>query len=249
MFCIQAASSNVYFNLATEEYLLKSCSENIFMLWQSNNAVVVGKHQNVDAEVNMDYAVKTGIHIARRFSGGGTVYQDMGNINLTFIENTDKINFNKYMQQVLEFLLSIGIKAQADERLGITVNGLKISGSAQCVHKNRVMYHCTLLYSTNLDILNLSLNGNEKSDILPGTKKVRAVKSVKSQVSNIHQNMQNSQNPDRFKELIMNFFLHKNPDNCLYDFSQNELINIENLKNEKYARSEWIYHRSMVIKT
>lgn len=244
MFCICPASTDVYLNLATEEYLLKNSRENFFMLWQSDHAVVVGKHQNVEAEADLSFTRDKGIRIARRFSGGGAVYQDLGNINLTFIEKSDKIDFNKYMQRVLGFLSSIGIRAKADERLGITVNGLKISGSAQCVHKDRVLYHCTLLYATDLDRLNLSLNGKPALNILPGTNHIRAVSSVRSQVTNISREMHRPPALKDLKSLLLNYFLEENRyTNSLYHFTPEEIAAIEKLSNGKYVRAEWIFHR------
>ena len=67
-------------------------------------------------------------------------------------------DFSLYLHRILDFLKQIGLPAKGDERLGIYLNGLKISGSAQCVHKDRVLYHCTLLYDTDLTILNKVLN-------------------------------------------------------------------------------------------
>lgn len=129
------------------------------MLWQSVPSVVIGKHQRLRSEVDKEWAKQHRIAIARRFSGGGAVYHDLGNVNFTFIETVSRLpEFVHYLQRTLDFLSFIGIEAKGDERLGIYLNGLKISGSAQCVHKDRVLYHCTLLYDTDLTILNKVLN-------------------------------------------------------------------------------------------
>ena len=150
--CIYSPFTDIYFHLAAEEYLLKQGNENIFMLWQDTPSVVIGKHQRLRSEVDKKWAEQEQVHIARRFSGGGAVYHDLGNINLTFIETAPRLpEFVTYLQRTLDFLNSIGLMAKGGERLGIYLNGLKISGSAQCVHKNRVLYHCTLLYDTDND--------------------------------------------------------------------------------------------------
>lgn len=244
MRCLCPSSTDVYFNLATEEYLLKNSPEDYFILWQSDRAVVIGKNQDAPAEADLEYAKDNNLNIARRFSGGGAVYQDLGNLNLTFIESTDRIDFNTYINRVLSFLSSIGLTAKADERLGITLNGLKISGSAQCVHKNRVMYHCTLLFSTELDTLDRSLNGKTTSGLLPGTRQVRAVPSVRSQVTNINREMPHPPTLEKFKETILQYFCKEDiKNNCFYQKSQAELAGIEKLRNEKYARKEWIFDR------
>ena len=75
MLCIHNTQTDPYFNLAAEEYLLKNFKENIFMLWQNEPSIVIGKHQDVWAEVNLKFVQDQQIKIARRFSGGGAVYQ------------------------------------------------------------------------------------------------------------------------------------------------------------------------------
>ena len=74
MLCIHNTQTDPYFNLAAEEYLLKNFKENIFMLWQNEPSIVIGKHQDVWAEVNLKFVQDQQIKIARRFSGGGAVY-------------------------------------------------------------------------------------------------------------------------------------------------------------------------------
>lgn len=244
MLCINSPSTDVYFNLAAEEYLLKNHSGNIFMIWQGKNAVVLGKHQNVRAEIDVRLAGEKQISIARRYSGGGTVYHDLGNINLTFIENQDKIDFSKYIKSIIGFLSAIGIEANADERLGINIDRLKISGSAQCIYKKRVLYHCTLLYSSNLELLNASLNGEPENRIKePENKQVYTVKSVKSKVTNISDHLKNSPDIGKFKEKLLGFYLGNDPGSRLYQFGKDEEENINRLKTGKYMTPEWIFGR------
>ena len=143
MFCIDNRCTDVYFNLAAEEYLLKKKKDNFFMMWQSVPSVVIGKHQSVRKEVDEKYIHENNILLARRFSGGGAVYHDEGNLNLSFMETVERPDFEYYLQQTVDFLESLGIVAYTDKRMGIYVDDRKVSGSAQCIHKNRVMYHCT----------------------------------------------------------------------------------------------------------
>ena len=85
MLCINNPYTDAWFNLAAEEYFLHSFQENVFMLWQNEPSVIIGKHQNVWAEVNMDFVRDHRIKVVRRYSGGGAVYHDAGNLNFTFI--------------------------------------------------------------------------------------------------------------------------------------------------------------------
>ena len=89
--CIYSPFTEIYFHLAAEEYLLKQGNEDIFMLWQDTPSVVIGKHQRLRSEVDQEWAEREQVHIARRFSGGGAVYHDLGNVNLTFIETTPRL--------------------------------------------------------------------------------------------------------------------------------------------------------------
>ncbi len=249
MLCIDNRCTDIYWNLAAEEYLLKQKRENYFMLWQSDPCVVIGKHQSVQAEVDEHYLQEKGIALARRFSGGGAVYHDRGNINLSFIETVNQPDFEYYLQQTIDFLDQMGVTAYSDKRMGIYVDGRKVSGSAQCIHKNRVMYHCTLLYSTDLNVLNASLMGNPDSEnLVPGSKTVRAVPSVRSEVTNISEHLSTPVTVKRVIRLLLHYFL-ENDENQTYRFTHKDLEVIERLKNEKYANEEWIYNKSVLTFT
>lgn len=234
--CIYSPYTDIYFHLAAEEYLLKQGSDNVFMLWQGTPSVVIGKHQRLRSEVDTEWAEHEGIHIARRFSGGGTVYHDLGNVNLTFIETVSRLpEFITYLQRTLDFLASIGVMAKGDERLGIYLDGLKISGSAQCVHKNRVLYHCTLLYDTNLTVLNKVLNSEPLPD--DGTfSSIYAVPSVRSEVTNIRKHLSVG-TVDDFKKKAFRYF---SKSQMVSSFSGEEIVAVNQLRKEKYIRKEWI---------
>ena len=80
MLCVVNDHTDPYFNLAAEEYFFNAYDEDIFRLWRNDSTIVVGKHQNTNAEINVDYVQKNGIKVVRRLSGGGAVFQDLGNI-------------------------------------------------------------------------------------------------------------------------------------------------------------------------
>lgn len=237
--CIYSPYTDIYFHLAAEEYLLKQGNDDVFMLWQDTPSVVIGKHQRLQSEVDTEWAERERIHIARRFSGGGTVYHDLGNVNLTFIETVSRLpEFITYLQRTLDFLASIGVMAEGDERLGIYLDGLKISGSAQCVHKDRVLYHCTLLYDTNLTVLNKVLNPSSLADD-ETLSSVYAVPSVRSEVTNIRKHFSVG-TVDDFKE---NAFQYFSKSQRVSSFSEEEIVAANQLRNEKYIGKEWIYSR------
>lgn len=237
--CINSPSTDIYFHLAAEEYLLKQGAEDVFMLWQDTPSVVIGKHQRVQVEVDREWAKQQQIHIARRFSGGGTVYHDLGNVNLTFIETVSRLpDFTTYLDRTLEFLSSIGLETEGDERLGIYLNGLKISGSAQCIHKNRVLYHCTLLYDTDLTVLNKVISPERMADDAD-LSFVYAVPSVRSEVTNIRTRLP-SEPTDAFRENVFRYF---GRERSISYFSERELKAIHQLRQEKYIQEKWIFSR------
>ena len=237
--CIYSPFSDIYFHLAAEEYLLKQGNEDIFMLWQDTPSVVIGKHQRLRSEVDQEWAEREQVHIARRFSGGGTVYHDLGNVNLTFIETTPRLpEFVTYLQRTLDFLNSMGVMAIGGERLGIYLNGLKISGSAQCLYKDRVLYHCTLLYDTDLTALHQALNPEPMADD-EMLSSVYAVPSVRSEVTNIRRHLSAGTVTD-FKEKAFQYF---SKSQSVSAFTKEEIGAVNQLREEKYIQKEWIYSR------
>ena len=237
--CIYSPFTDIYFHLAAEEYLLKQGNEDIFMLWQDTPSVVIGKHQRLRSEVDQEWAEREQVHIARRFSGGGAVYHDLGNVNLTFIETTPRLpEFVTYLQRTLDFLNSMGLMATGGERLGIYLNGLKISGSAQCLYKDRVLYHCTLLYDTDLTALHQALNP-EPMDDDETLSSVYAVPSVRSEVTNIRWHLSVGTVTD-FKGKAFQYF---SKSQFVSAFTKEEIEAINQLREEKYIQKEWIYSR------
>lgn len=250
MLCIDNRNTDAYFNLAAEEYLLKNFSSDIFMLWQNGPSVIIGKHQNIQAEVNLDFVREKQIKVVRRFSGGGAVYHDLGNLNLTFIESSDHPDFDKYTKQILEILAMIKIYAQANARRALYINGLKISGCAQYMFKNKVLFHATLLFSTNLSHLTSTLNSlkaNQKNS--QPIKQKQYVKSVKDPVTNISEHLPNPLPIEDFKKLIIKYFLDKNKDNSIYTFSKEDITSITRLKQEKYITDDWNFNGNFIKKT
>ncbi len=239
MICIDNRHTDAYFNLAAEEYLLEHFSSDVFMLWQNDSSVIIGKNQNIQAEVNLDFARENNIKVVRRHTGGGAVYHDAGNLNLTFIETDDRPDFGKYTKRILDILAAIGIQAQADDRQSIYIDGLKISGCAQFIRKNKVLFHATLLFSSDLGNLSSTLNSlytvpEKETQSL----KKHYVKSVKSPVTNIKEHLTEPLLLSDFKKMILSGFLG-NTGNSLYAFSKEDTTAINRLKKEKYVTKNW----------
>ncbi len=182
MLCIHLKNQDPYFCLAAEEYFLKNFREDIFMLWQSEDTIVVGKHQNALGEINYRFVREKGIQVARRISGGGTVFHDSGNVNFTFIKNVkgpSEISFKIFTTPVVEALAQLGVTATTSGRNDLLINGFKISGNAEHVFKNRVLHHGTLLFNSDLENLGQAIK------VIPGKYESKAVQSNRSPVANI----------------------------------------------------------------
>ncbi len=238
MLYLTPSSTNVYFNLAAEEYLLKNFSDDIFILWQNEPSVVVGKFQNIAAEVNQNYAYQKQIKLARRFSGGGAVYHDLGNLNFTFIENSGITSFSRFANRMAEYLHRLGIDVLVDERNALWSHGIKISGSAQSVHKHRVLYHGTLLFSSDLEKLTSVL------DVSSVAYRDKAVRSVRNTVGNIIEHLYSTYDIEAFKENLLSEFKADYPDAMPYSYKRRDVEMIEQLASEKYATWDWIFGRS-----
>jgi len=244
MLCIDNPHTDACFNLAAEEYILKSFSKDVFMLWQNDPSVIIGKHQNIQAEVDMDFIRKNQIKVVRRSSGGGAVYHDLGNLNLTFIESNSHPDFNKHTKQIVGILSKIGIHANADKRHALYIDGLKISGSAQYLRKNKVLFHATLLFSSNLTQLASTLNGQNTNP--ENDQQKRYMRSVKSPVTNICEHLPYPLPIDDFKMLILKDLLDNDMNNRIYRFSIEDIAAITKLKQEKYVTTDWNFHAKFI---
>ncbi|WP_075603848.1 lipoate--protein ligase [Saccharicrinis aurantiacus] len=232
---ILSKTDDPYYNIATEEYLLKNCSEDIFFLYINSKSIVVGKHQNTLSEINYNYVIQNNIPVVRRLSGGGTVFHDKGNINFCFITTGAKrelINFKKHTQPMVDFLKSININAHLGGRNDILIEGSKISGNACHVFKSRVMHHGTLLFESELSALTNSL----KND--PLKFKDKAVKSVRSKVTNIKSHLKDELTVDEFVKGLAKFISENY--SAEYKTLNNEEGDIINtLSNDKYNTWDW----------
>ena len=174
-------SVNPYENLATEKFLLDAVDENscILYLWQNKNTVVIGKNQNPWLECNCTLLNENGVKIARRLSGGGAVYHDLGNLNFTFIAPAENYNLDRQMQVIKTACKLCGIPAEISGRNDISVNGRKFSGNAFYNSKGKSYHHGTLLINADINVMNTILT--------PPKAKLEAkgVKSVKSRVANL----------------------------------------------------------------
>jgi lipoate-protein ligase A len=181
MLIVESQSLDVYRNLAIEEYLMDQVVDRgpVLFLWRSDCAVVMGKNQNPWRECRLDLMRDEGVPLARRISGGGTVYHDAGNLNYSVIVDRTKYREDQAYEMVLQALKTFGVDAEKTGKSNLSVDGRKFSGNAFCFRKGRVLHHGTLLLDTRLERLDRYL-GSMFDQI-----ETRAIASVPAEVMNL----------------------------------------------------------------
>ena len=169
------------YNLAMEQHVFDCLPRDrmYFMLWQNDNAIIIGKYQNTIAEINEEAVRERGIRVVRRLSGGGAVYHDMGNLNFTFSLRTEDYDLRKQQSVIVEACRMLGIPAEISGRNDILTNGCKFSGNSFYSHNGCSFHNGTLLLS--VDMANLG------KYLTPSKVKLesKGVASVRSRVINL----------------------------------------------------------------
>jgi lipoate-protein ligase A len=238
MHCLNLQSSDPYLYLATEEYLLKNRSEEFCILAVNSPSVIIGKHQSPHREVNTEFTGQHNIPVIRRISGGGAVFHDTGNLNFSFIRNCEpghQVDFRLHTKPVIDFLFSLGVNAKFEGKNDIKVNGLKISGNAEHVHRNRVLHHGTLLFSSDMESLRSSLRSDTSCY------NSRAVNSNPSSVTNLKELIQSIKDVSEFRYKMTEFLESVSMISDGYNLSDDELKEISSLAASKYMSWEWNY--------
>lgn len=238
MLCIFNTSNDAYFNMAVEEYVFTHFSEDIFMLWRNEPAIIVGRFQNSLAEINLDFVKEKGIKVVRRLTGGGAVFHDLQNLNFTFCESNSIGNFRTFTQPILEVLNGLGVDARFEGRNDLMIDGRKFSGNAQCVSNGRILHHGTLLFDTAMTDMSNALKVN------PLKFEDKAVKSVRKRVTNISEHLKQPLSVLQFSDLIMKHIMDTKPNCQMYEFSADDIVAITKLRDEKYSIWDWNFGHS-----
>lgn len=223
------------------------------MLWKNSPCVVVGRNQNALSEINVDYIKGHNIPVVRRLSGGGAVFHDLGNLNYTFIVNDKHGRFpfekltapiEKFTAPIIDVLQRLSIKAERSRRNDLTIDGKKFSGSSQYRHKNRLLHHGTLLFSSNLDALCSALAVDHLRAGAGAEFAGRGIRSVISQVTNISDHTKGPLTIAQFHDLIVEHIRGMYKDSLAYTLTDNDLEQIDRLVAEKYSTWEWNFGSS-----
>ena len=235
---LETGSTDPYYNLAFEEYVLSHMTEDSYLiLWQNDNTIVIGQNQNTPAEVNRSFVEEHGIRVVRRMTGGGAVYHDLGNLNYSFIGDNDGSFGKNFSAIVVRALRDLGLDAECSGRNDITVGDQKLSGTAQRLLHGRILHHGTLLFDSDLDTVAGALR------VDPDKFKSKHTKSVRSRVGNIRPLLKEDMELSEFKEYLKAALTDNGyiPD----ALPVQALAEIRSLRDAKYATEAWNWGSSL----
>ncbi|HIX36084.1 MAG TPA: lipoate--protein ligase [Candidatus Limosilactobacillus merdigallinarum] len=244
-------SHDIRRNLATEQYLMNSgqMTPPFMLFYIEDNCIIVGRNQNTLEEINADFCKEHGITITRRLSGGGAMFQDMGNLCFSFVVPADEVrfgNFKDLVQPVVDALHEMGATgAEVTGRNDIVIDGKKFSGNAMYTRNGKTFSHGTLMYDVNTDMVADALHVPEDKI------KSKGIKSVRSRVTNLkpylkpeYQNLTTEQ----FRDEIIKKIYHVNN---IHDAQVNEYhltdadnAAIDKIENDLYKNWDWVYGKS-----
>lgn len=237
MLIIDSPSNNAYFNIASEEYLLRRFpQEDLFLLYVNAPSIIVGKFQNTLAEINLDYVQEKEIKVVRRMSGGGAVYHDMGNLNFSFhtlLADHDFGDFSQFTQPVLALLNRLGVPAVLEGRNDLLVDGKKFSGNAKLAKQGKMIQHGTILLNSEMEVLGQALKTNPLKFI------DKATKSNRSRVTNLISYLPEDTTTEQLKNMLTEEIILNNPGAERYELTPEDLEGIQQLMTEKYETWDW----------
>ncbi len=179
----ESTSLDPYRNLATEKYLMDTTvpGEYTLYLWQNQNTVVIGSNQNAWVECRTTLLEQEGGKLARRLSGGGAVFHDIGNLNFTFMAQKENYDLDRNLAVIKRACAYAGISAEKSGRNDLLTEGRKFSGNAFYQNKTHAYHHGTLLVNVDMEKLQRYLS--------PSKAKLEAkgIASVRSRVINLQE--------------------------------------------------------------
>ncbi len=240
-------SVDPWFNLAVEDWIFldRHDVDHILFLWRNADTVVIGRSQNPWLECHLEKMQQDKVKLARRQSGGGAVFHDLGNTNFTFMSKKNAYDKQANIEIILSALSSLGVTATAQGRndLVVEVNNeqRKISGSAYKEKVDRCFHHGTMLISTDLTRLAQYLNPNKLK------LKAKGVKSIRSRVANIADIVPNI-NHERLSQAIIDSFQARYQQSCEPLIINQQSIEHESSLQQRYQNLSswsWLYGQTL----
>lgn len=229
------ATHRLPFYLAEEEFLARNYPDrDFFFMWQVEPTVIVGRHQLIDKEINIEYCRKNGIDICRRKSGGGAVVADMNNIMFSYITSSDDVSttFSDYTSRVAKSLRLLGLDATDNSRNDILIGDRKVSGNSFYHIPGRSIVHGTMLYDFDIERMVNALSPSKAKLASHG------VASTKSRVTSIKACLPQLSIND-FKKHILETII----DGETLALTEDDIAKIIQIEQEYYT-AEWLYGKN-----
>ena len=235
---IETDSTDAAFNFALEYYLATERpfpGKTVVLIWRTAPTVMVGRFQNTFAEINRAYVEKKQIAVARRMSGGGTIYTDFGAWQYSFITfaKGKASGMRELAAPVVDILRKLGAPAEFSGRNDILIEGRKVSGTAQYRKNGCVVHHGSLLYAADLDEIVRSTNVScEKLQ-------AKGIQSVRQRVGNISDYLPAPLSMMEFKEALIKSFA-ADPSQIM-TLEKTDIRRVRELAEEIFSDWEFIY--------
>lgn len=214
----------------------KNFDENLFLFWRTMPTLMVGKHQNITSEINLKYAKDHNIVIARRQSGGGTIYTDEGGWQYSYIMphmRHEEIDFKENSSAVVGALNKLGVPAYFNQRNDILVDGKKVSGTARYVTKKGIIHHGSLLYNTDIGEMVRSITVDDEKIVSKG------IKSILQRVTNIIEYMPHKISAEEFKQTMVSSVMGE--EYSVYTLNAQDIKRINEIKESFFENWNWIW--------
>lgn len=232
-------SFNPHLNLATEEWIFHNLdpSQQVLFLWRNEETVVIGRNQNPWSECNLAKMKTDQVHLARRTTGGGAVFHDLGNTNFTFLSPKESYKRDNNVQIIFDALKGFGITGEASGRNDLLIpfhdGPRKFSGSAYREKKDRAFHHGTLLLHADLTRLGNYLTPNPKKLQAKGKESVRA------RVANLNEVVESIKHDNIVESMVASFEKFYGTKAEIEPLTMTSLQQIPELKAQYDSLSSW----------
>ena len=229
----ESTCTDPHYNLALEETLLLHAEDAVILyLWQNQNTVVIGRNQNPWKECRTALLQQEGGHLARRLSGGGAVFHDLGNLNFTFLMPQAMYDLDRQLDTICAAVRSFGIDAERSGRNDILAKGRKFSGNAFYKNGKQAYHHGTLLLDADMEKLGRYLNPSKAKLAAKG------VDSVRSRVGNLRE-LNPDITVDAMKAALIDAF------SAGYGCAERIELSPDPALRERYRSWEWNYGQKL----
>ncbi len=252
---LEETEMDIHRNLAIEEALARvnassKSKMHTIRFWRSPKSVVMGRFQCAHLEVNLGYCSDNQIPIARRFTGGGTVYHDEGNLNITlcldqhapYVARTLGELYWNFFGAMASGLQEIGVEVRYDHsRQCLRMGGKKVTGTAGWIKHGVSFLHGTLLIDSDLQVLSQCLTVPPNQPVyLRDKSRIRCKPSKKDVVTSIAREMKDRPSDDEIKQAIMSGIQKLTGETLeMGTLTQEEKDAAHSLYQNRYRLSEW----------